>query len=235
MNVRSKLNYLLGFLISVLLFPVLLVVSIQLTAFDESFYVNQYNKLNTAETIGISQDDLSQVTAELLDYIKGKRSSLDNIQAQINGSIREVFNDREKAHMVDVKDLFGFASRVRNISIISILLLSVILYFNGKDNPISYFARSYLVAAAALLALLIIMVPLIQSNFTYYWDQFHYLFFDNDLWILNPETDIMIQMVPEPFFNQAVIRVISLFTGGCFLIGVFSVWILRHQLQKLTR
>ena len=231
-NVRNKVNYLLGFLISVLLFPVLLVTGIQLTAFDKNFYANQYEQLNTAETIGISQEDLSRVTGELLDYIRGSRSSLDGIEAEIKGELRPVFNDREKAHMVDVKKLFEFASEVRNLSAVGILLLCIVLYFGSGRHPLRFFAASYLAAAACLLVLLAVLIPLVQSNFTYYWDQFHYLFFDNDLWILNPETDIMIQMVPEPFFNHAVIRVISFFAGGSILVGLLSLGMLRHIRRK---
>jgi integral membrane protein (TIGR01906 family) len=226
MNARSRYNYLVGLLISVLLFPALLVASIQVTTYDKKFYWTQYERLDTANTIGISQDDLNRVTGELLDYIKGTRPSMNGIKAEINGEVREVFNDREKAHMVDVRDLFFLASKVRNVSIAGIFLLSILLYSTAGKQSFRFFAASYLAAAAGLLVLLAVLVPVIQSNFTYYWDQFHYLFFDNDLWILNPETDIMIQMVPEPFFNSAVLRVIAFFAGGSALIGILCAWAL---------
>jgi integral membrane protein (TIGR01906 family) len=232
MSARSKFDYVIGFLISILLFPALLVASIQLTTFDKAFYARQYEQLDTAKTIGISKDDLSRVTGELLDYIKGTRPSLDGIQAEINGEVREVFNEREKAHMVDVQSLFVFASKVRNVSVAGILLLSAALYYTSRKHPLRVFAPSYLTAAAVLLALLAVLVPVIQSNFAYYWDQFHYLFFDNDLWILNPETDIMIQMVPEPFFNHAVLRVFAFFAGGSVLIGAFCICVLWHARKQ---
>ncbi|HHY83012.1 MAG TPA: TIGR01906 family membrane protein [Clostridiales bacterium] len=232
MNSRIIANYAVGFLISVLLFPVMLVTSIQLVTYDQNFYASQYARLNTADNIGMSAGDLERVTGELLDYISGRLDSLDNITAEINGEIRPVFNEREKLHMVDVKDLFNFASRVRNISLAGIVLLFIILYYLSHKQPLRFFAASYLTAAAMLLLLLIIAVPIIKSNFTYYWDQFHYLFFDNDLWILNPETDIMIQMVPEPFFNQAVTRVIIYFAAGSLVLGFISFWLLRKSRKR---
>lgn len=233
MKTKTTANYIIAFLISVLLFPIFLVTGIELVTFDQNFYSQQYARLNTAEEIGMSVEDLSRVTLQLTDYIRGRWDSLEQITAEIDGENRQVFNEREIAHMLDVKDLFQFAAKVRNIALTSIVILLIILYFSSNRKLFRYLAASYLTAAGLLLLLLIIAVPIIQSNFTYYWDQFHYLFFDNDLWILNPETDIMIQMVPEPFFNQAVLRVIFYFGTGALLFGLASLWILRYQRKTL--
>lgn len=233
MKTKTTANYIIAFLISVLLFPIFLVTGIELVTFDQNFYSQQYAKLNTAEKIGMSVEDLSRVTLQLTDYIRGRWDSLEQITAEIDGENRQVFNEREIAHMLDVKDLFQFAAKVRNIALTSIVILLIILYFSSNRKLFRYLAASYLTAVGLLLLVLIIAVPIIQSNFTYYWDQFHYLFFDNDLWILNPETDIMIQMVPEPFFNQAVLRVIFYFGTGALLFGLASLWILRYQRKTL--
>ena len=235
MDTKNMVNYFIGLLISILLFPIFLVVGIELVTFDQNFYAQQYERLNTAEEIGMSEEDLSRVTLQLTDYIRGRWDSLEKISAVIDGEKRQVFNEREIDHMVDVKHLFQFAARVRNISLICIGVLIILLYFLSNKRPLPYLAASYLAAAGLLLLLLIIAVPIIQSNFTYYWDQFHYLFFDNDLWILNPETDIMIQMVPEPFFNKAVFRVISYFGTGVLLFSLISFFILRAQRKSFTK
>jgi integral membrane protein (TIGR01906 family) len=60
---------------------------------------------------------------------------------------------------------------------------------------------------------------LINTNFTLYWDYFHYIFFDNDLWQLDPRTDVLIQMVPEEFFYDLVVRIIFYFIGGMVILG----------------
>lgn len=233
MNSKTMANYIIGFLISILLFPIFLITGIELVTFDQDFYARQYEQLNTAQDIGMSYEDLSRVTLQLTDYIRGRWDSLEQIFAEIDGENRQVFNEREIDHMVDVKNLFQFAAKVRNFAFICILVLLISLYFLSRRRPLRYLAASYLAAAGFLLLLLVIAVPIIQSNFTFYWDQFHYIFFDNDLWILNPETDIMIQMVPEAFFNQAVLRVISYFSTGVLLFGIASFWILRIQRKKI--
>ena len=35
---------------------------------------------------------------------------------------------------------------------------------------------------------------------------FHSLLFNNDLWLLNPKTDLMIRMLPEAFFVALAVR-----------------------------
>jgi len=216
---KKLICYTAAILISLLIYHVLLVTGIDLVAFDKSFYADQYKRLNTAETIGISNDELLRVTWELLDYIKDGRDSISDIKAEIKGEVRPVFNERETAHMVDVKALFRFAYRVRAYSI---LLLAAVLVAAAGKKAQSYFARSFIWTAGVLIVLLSVLFILIKTNFNYYWDQFHYLFFDNDLWQLNPETDIMILMVPEPFFNSAVTRVLAYFTLGNLTLAAVS-------------
>ncbi|MGI6538783.1 MAG: TIGR01906 family membrane protein [Caldicoprobacterales bacterium] len=224
MNTKSMANYIFSFIIALLIFPVLLVTAIEMVAYDQSFYRGQYEILDTAAKIGVSNDELSKITRELIDYIRNKNDSIENIYATIKGVHRKVFNEREIAHMVDVKKLFSFAGRVRRASLACALLLFTLLLLRSKKKTFSYFSISYLLTFGFLLAIVIISIPIIGNNFTFYWDQFHYLFFDNDLWILNPETDIMIQMVPEPFFQHAVIRVVSYFITFCLVLCIASIW-----------
>ncbi len=229
---KKLICYTVAVMISLLIYPVLLVTSIDLVTFSKSFYINQYKRLSTAETIGIDNDELFRVTWELLDYIKDGRDSLSDIKAEIKGEVRPVFNEREIAHMVDVKALFQFAYRVRACSILAILLLAVVLIAAAGKKALLYFARSFLWTACVLIVLLTVLFILIKSNFTYYWDQFHYLFFDNDLWLLNPETDIMILMVPEPFFNSAVTRVLAYFSLGSIVLTIVSAALLLFSGRK---
>lgn len=50
-----------------------LLTSIDTAAFDKRFYRYQYQKLDTAQRIGISEEDLMRATDVLLDYCAGKR------------------------------------------------------------------------------------------------------------------------------------------------------------------
>ena len=235
MKTKTLGSYIIATLIAVMMFPTFLFTAIEMVTYDKNFYKAQYDKLDTAEFIGIERDELLRVTQELTDYIRDRSDSLESIQAEIKGEHRQVFNEREILHMVDVKTLFQFGYRLRNICLICIVVLPLLLYWISARKSLKIFAKSYLIVSAILLLLLLLGGSIISSNFTYYWDQFHYLFFDNDLWLLNPATDIMIQMVPEPFFYQAVFRVLAYFGLGIVITGVASFWILRSARRKLKQ
>ena len=90
-------------IISFVIFTLINVIDV--LAFNKTFYSYEYHDLNTAETLKISEDELLKVTDVLLDYTKGKSDSLE-CYANINGLRREVFNEREKMHMFDVRNLY---------------------------------------------------------------------------------------------------------------------------------
>ena len=52
---------------------------------------------------------------------------------------------------------------------------------------------------------------------------FHHIFFRNDLWLLDPNTDILIMMVPETFFFHLVFRILGGFALG-YLLCLGLAW-----------
>ena len=53
-----------------------LLTSIDTAAMDKRFYRHQYKKLDTADTIGVSEEALMEATRVLLNYMSGKRDDL---------------------------------------------------------------------------------------------------------------------------------------------------------------
>lgn len=101
-----------------------LLTSIDTAAFDKRFYRYQYQKLGTAQRIGISEEDLMRATDVLLDYCAGKRDDL-SLVVERDGVRMQMFTDEtEVAHMVDVQALFLLMISVRNgLAIASMLCL----------------------------------------------------------------------------------------------------------------
>lgn len=72
---------------------------------------------------------------------------------------------------------------------------------------------------------------LVSTDFTKYFTYFHLLFFDNDLWILNPKTDLLINIVPEGFFRDTAYAIAFLFLGVCLLLFL-GAGFLRRRAKK---
>ncbi|MDI9471071.1 MAG: TIGR01906 family membrane protein [Bacillota bacterium] len=206
----------------------LLISAVDWAAFDPAFYRRQYARLDTAADIGITEAELEEGTKVLLDYLAGRRDDL-SIEVMRNGSRQALFNDREWAHMVDVRDLYRGALNVRLVALVAILI-SILIYKREARPDLRLFARGSRYGIGLFLALVALVALWATVDFGGFWTRFHLIFFRNDLWILDQETDMLIRMVPEPFFD-ALVRRIVLATAG----GILILWGLAFFLPRIRR
>ena len=75
-----------------------------------------------------------------------------------------------------------------------------------------------------------ILAYLMTRNFNKYFVIFHEIFFDNDLWQFNPETDLMIRMLPEGLFADFAAR-IGIFAGAAAAV-FFIVSFILYKVAK---
>lgn len=178
------------------------VLGFEMIIFNEPYFEWHYENRGVTETTDMDIDNLMYVTREMLDYLKGSRDSLD-MQAMIDGEMQEVFGQREKDHMVDVQWLYFGARNLRRLGmtlIIAVLLAGLIF---SKELLVVAFKRVKYVIGI-LVALLLVLGGLFALDFETYFTKFHEMFFTNDLWILNPLTDVLINMVPYSYFYSIV-------------------------------
>ncbi len=199
---------------------------------NTGFYKKEYAELNTASDLGMSHSDLMKATETLIDYIKGGRDNMD-VTATINGIQREVFNEQEKAHMVDVVTLFGGWNIYKTVCLIACTLIFSAAIFTVRENRLKFFARRYLEGAAIFFVILIASGIWALIDFNSLWTNFHLLFFRNDLWLLDPNTSVMINMFPERFFNDMVVRII-LITAAVILIPLATSIVCLAKKKKRT-
>lgn len=196
----------------------LLLTIIDINCFDESFYQKEYIKNNTTAETGMSEEDLWDTTEVLFDYLHDFRDDL-NVQHEVNGTVREIFDSREKAHMVDVKNLYLNTIKVRNIlAIVGIILFSISCLLSKKPIYISNMYIGYKRSVALLFSIIFAILIYAAIDFNSFWIQFHYLFFTNDLFFLDPNTEILINMVPEQFFFDLVMRIILMFISSVIVL-----------------
>lgn len=212
---NKVLIYVLSLICAFCLVIALVFTAMQIVIFNESRFHKSYEENDLYDFIGVAEDDLHEITHEMMSYLNGSREDL-IIFAEIRGEDQQVFEEREILHMVDVKKLFIGGFKIRNIvAIIAVALLGVLFGLNRKKaiKPlcISYlWAMGITIGAAAALGAMMII------DFNAVFLKFHLLFFDNDLWLLNINTDVLIQMLPESFFNSLALA----------MVGYLSVFIL---------
>ena len=196
-------NKILGILFGVVLWVSLILSVIHFTSIDLNFYEKKYEELNVAQSIGLNSTDLTKATNVLLDYLVGKTDSLE-VYATIDGKNQEVFNQREKDHMIDVQVLFMNTINIRNIALITMFISGILIYLFNKKDWLNVIVNGIKQASYILGFVFIFLVTFAVLDFESFWIYFHKLLFSNELWLLNPYTDNLILMVPLPFFFSLV-------------------------------
>lgn len=186
-----------------------LLISLEKNSFKELTYSNAYNEYNIENITGKTHSELMNITNDLLVYLRGNAG--DEI-LELN------FNEREILHMKDVQVLFKYGFILKYVSIIvSILIIGFFLMKREKDILGIYMYKGLFINWI-IAVLLIVMIYL---DFNKYFTYFHEIFFKNDLWLLDPNTDLLIQMLPEEFFITIAKNIgLSFFTYVAIIQGI---------------
>lgn len=227
------IHYAIGILFSFCLMLILLITSVEAVAYwTPGYYEKEYTRYHVTDDVRMEMNDLLDVTQEMMAYLRGKRDDL-HVPAIVDGQPREFFNEREIAHMEDVRNLFLGGLMIRRICAAAALLCIAALV--GLKARIRKVLPGAVCAGMGLFfALVCGLAALISTDFTKYFVIFHQIFFDNDLWLLNPQTDLLINIVPEPFFMDTAARIAMVFAGSVLLIFFFCLFFLlkNRRLKK---
>lgn len=186
--------------------------SIQIFSFQGQFYAEEYAKYGTASYVGVTQQELTGATDVLLSYIQDKRGDLD-FTANIDGGERQYYNMREKAHMVDVKNLYLSAVNVEVYGGIAAAALFALCFIIYKKRALKSVLLGLYRTCYVILGAFAILAVWAAIDFNSFWTDFHLVFFRNDLWLLDPNTSLMIRMFESGFFFDLVIMILALFFG----------------------
>ena len=204
---------------------------IDIACFDRDFYVQEYDKNSTAEVIDISSDELMKVTDHLLDYIQGDEDVL-KIDAEIAGVVRNVFDQRDTAHMVDVKILYENAMLFRNVSFVISALLFLFCLFQLKQGAFLSISVSFFKALGLFMCLCIAVIIAAAIDFDSLWRLFHRIFFTNDLWLLDPNVSVLINMVPLQFFFDLVAKIVVMFIGFLAICSTVFIAVMKRGMKE---
>ena len=216
-----------------LLFFSLAFCCIDSICFDKDFYKQEYSMLNTADYVGVDQETLDEATELLRDYLKDKNDSLD-MQVNIDGQTREFYNDKEKAHMADVKALYANASVAAIIMCVVGAAIFAAVIIKNKKHALKTVFHGVLAGGGAVLAFFAVIGIWAAVDFTNFWTNFHYVFFTNDLWILDPRQDLLIRMFQEQFFFDMVTKILAVFLSIFAAIMIIS-FIAGRKIKKYER
>ena len=100
---------------------------------------------------------------------------------------------------------------VRNLAAVIVLLAAGLVLLRRSRELLRGWCTVFVRVATVFLALIGALGFAALVDFNRFWTLFHQIFFRNDLWLLNPATSVLIQMVPEAFFSAIVTKILIWF------------------------
>ncbi len=210
---KKTIYYLCGGLI----FFFILLISIEFYSLNSFFYFNQYDKNDVYQNVTYSKEDVKYITYNLIDYLK----------YDVVLDYKDVFSEKEKRHMKDVKYIFQKGLWIKKVSII---VIGTIIYINRKDmnNMLKYFNKTILTTCVVFT----LLCSIISLNYYNYFTVFHKMFFNNDDWLLSPKESIIINLLPLEFFESISIYIfMTTMIVSCIVISINFFLIKRKKLE----
>lgn len=228
MKSRKIIHYGAGLILGFALIAALLITSFEIAMYaDFDVYRQEYEKYDVLSDLDMTMDDAMDVTRQMMAYLRGEGDTL-SVITTVDGREQDFFNEQDRFHMGEVRDLFIGGLNIRTgalvIAVLCILLLILTKADLKKTVPASYQAALAVTAAALLFLGLACAV-----DFNTVFVKFHHIFFDNDLWIFDPAEDYMIRMLPEGLFFDMVVRI------GCIFAGLLAVFLILSFIPRIVK
>lgn len=203
--------------------PLLLVTtSVRFFAGEVRFYERGFRTHDADVATGIALPELDRAAEEIVDYFENDAATL-RILVQEDGQEVSLFNTRETEHMKDVKRVMRFVFRVNEVTLAYVIGYVALAVLWSRERSPRGLAKLSLAGVGAGLAAVGVIGALAFTGFDAAWTKFHEIVFQNDLWQLNPDTDHLIQMFPEPFWQEATFIVAGMVLAMAMAVVISSV------------
>jgi len=212
---------------------------------NPKLYYELQMRENVPETAGISEEDLLRLDKCLAlslymedvdvlrsEWVDGEKVPL---TVEVHGVQQPAFNDREIRHMQDCAELFARLDDVHMVCLwITFALEAIACMIYVLDDKIKEGTpglwKPCWIAAGAIFVPLAIFGIWAAIDFSSAFTFFHKMLFTNDLWLLNPATDLLIRICPQSMFMSMGLRIAI--RSGLILLGLPLVLTLLHILDK---
>ncbi len=226
---KNIVGIILAVIFAISLIVVIFFTSMELTIYGElpDSFIRECEKYGCLEQVGISKEDMAPVTVGMFEYLRGNRESLEDITATINGQPNTpFFNEKECLHMADCKKLFSGGYRLRGICLAVCLVMLIIIFLMFRKDLLGAWhclAVGTLYGTLGFIGLAILSGVLFATDFNRYFTLFHLIFFDNDLWLLDPAKDRLLMVMPEGYFMDCVKSIALYFGIGLSVLLIASI------------
>lgn len=196
----------------------LLTASIWWAANSHWLYTSGFTKYDVAASTGLSETELDNVAAGLIDYFNSGEEYVD-ITVEKNGQPFELFTEEEILHFRDVKGLFRLDFYVllgTGIYVAGYAALSLIWQRPKYRRGL---ARATLAGSVTTLVLMLALGLGTLFNFDQLFLQFHLISFSNEFWSTE---GYMLLLFPRDFWYDAAIYCAMATAAAAVILGAVA-------------
>lgn len=228
---RGRANQMCYGILAVLAVALFHIGAILLTAylcfFRADFINRECEKHQVLSQLGISRDELHQVTEEMISYVKGYGNSLD-VTVTVNGNTVQFFNERDRQHLADIA---GMVKQGKIAFALGILCVAGALSLLICKRKWRLLCMVYLFSLCMILGAFLLAGAWILIDLQGFINAFHRAFFHNDRWILNPAKDKLILLFPQALFRDGAV-ILASWMAGLHLVTAVAVWKKNHTKKR---
>ncbi len=210
--INTACSILYGIVIAILV----VTFSIGLPIYVRQFYYWHIDGLDMVEKTGYDYGTIKDAYDDVLDYL--------TIPGNEFGTGKLAFSEQGASHFADCKVLFdlnGWAF------IISLLLFGILVTLQSKKIITIYRPRGFAVSfwsGVGTLGFFGAVALLASLDFDTAFVVFHSIFFPGkDNWLFNPHTDQIIRVMPQQFFMNCAILIVSSIIIFCLAMIVLGI------------
>jgi len=183
-----------------------------------SLWLYQYGfeKYNVSQTTGLAESELEKAAKGLISYFNSDEEYI-NLTVVKDGKPFVLFNQREVAHLKDVKGLIWFDYYLFLATLVYVLGYAGVSLLWRRKRYWRRLAWGVVGGSGLTLVLMLVLGLAALLNFDQLFLQFHLISFTNELWQLDPTRDYLIMLITPGFqYDVAVLCVIA--TAGLAII-----------------
>lgn len=207
MKTSKPLTTILSLLLTLALLLSVLSVAVMAVGLDAARMADMFRRHGQAMLVQTDGRRL-EIAREIVDYLKFARDDL------------PAFQPHEQLHMADVRAIF------RILYMLAPLGLPALAALWGLRRKGAL--RVCGVTCITLLAGAGVLFLWGATDFDSLFLLFHRIAFTNDLWLLDPRTDLMIQLMPTPFFIEYAAVIAAIFLGTTVALTALSLHLHRR-------
>lgn len=182
------------FLLIVILPFLLFLLVLNFVGFDNLYYQQKFLEYGVQQNV----PEADSLHEKVINFITGKNNELPN-----------EFNEREKQHFWDVRNIIRISTLALYAFIILFVLLLLVSAFILKiNNKIINFVSKVLIFGGFLTVVLSLALFLfINYDFSSTFESFHRLFFQQGTYTFDPTNEVIVKLYPEQLFIDLGARI----------------------------